>query len=281
VDSAGQIAPARTGRTVIEYSIRPIPEGDGLAATITLNRPSELNAITWEMIHEIDAAITETEGNEEIRCLFVTGNGRAFSAGGDLKKYISLQRDPIEFPKFVADLHTTFGRLRQLRVPVVALVNGITAAGGLELLLNCDVAIAASSATIGDCHLNFGQMGGGGVLTLLPRLVGLQRAFELIMTGQFLTADVAASWGLVSKVVADDDLAESGIRFAQEVAKKGSLAVANAKDIMNTIWAERIGLSAGLHLERDRNTYYCLTSDDAQEGLIAFSEKRRPKFRGR
>ena len=102
--------------------------------------------------------------------IVITGAGTAFSAGGDLKSYLTLQREPEAFPDFVADLHRVFGRLRRLRVPVVALVNGTTAAGGLELLLSCDFAYAASSARIGDAHLTYGQMGGGGVLTLLPAL---------------------------------------------------------------------------------------------------------------
>jgi enoyl-CoA hydratase/carnithine racemase len=181
----------------------------------------------------------------------------------------------------VGDLHTTFGRLRQLRIPTVALINGVTAAGGLELLLNSDIAIAASSAKIGDGHLNFGQMGGGGVLTLLARVVGIQRAFELVMTGKFLSAEVAAEWGLVSRVVPDEDLFAAGMEFAQAVAKKSPLAVANAKYVMNTIWSEGMSVPAGLHLELDRNALYCLTSQDASEGLIAFSEKRTPKFSGR
>ena len=268
-------------RSVVEYSTRPIPGGGGLVATIALNRPHELNAISWEMIDAIDAAISEAAASEEVRCLFLTGNGRAFSAGGDLKKYVKLQRDAVCFPQFVDDLHTTFGRLRQLRIPTVALVNGVTAAGGLELLLNSDIAIAASSAKIGDGHLNFGQMGGGGVLTLLARVVGIQRAFDLVMTGKFLSADVAAEWGLVSRVVPDEKLFAAGMEFAQAVAKKSPLAVANAKYVMNTIWSEGLSVPAGLHLELDRNALYCLTSQDAPEGLIAFSEKRAPRFSGR
>src|SRR5690606_5038103 len=146
--------------------------------------------------------------------------GRAFSAGGDLKKYIRLQRDATDFPQFVADLHRVFGRLRQLPIPVLALVNGVTAAGGLELLINCDFAIAAAGAKIGDGHLNFGQMGGGGVLTLLPRLIGLARATELILSGRFLDAAEAAEWGLVSRVVADDALLATGLELAAAFAAK-------------------------------------------------------------
>ncbi len=138
--------------------------------------------------------------------MLVTGAGRAFSAGGDLKRYVTLQRDPVAFPRFVAELHRVFGRLRELPVPVIALVNGVTAAGGLELMLSCDFAVAARSARIGDGHLNYGQMGGGGVLTLLPRSIGRERAAELVFTGRFLDAEEARAWGLVNRVVDDDAL---------------------------------------------------------------------------
>ena len=166
-------------------------------------------------------------------------------------------------------------------MPVVALVNGVTVAGGLELLLNCDMAIAAASARIGDGHLNFGQMGGGGVLTLLARMIGIQKASELIMTGRLLDAATAAEWGLVGRVVPDEDLVSAGLEIANQVAVKSPLAVANAKSVMNTIWAETLSVPAGLQLELDRNALYCLTSEDAAEGLLAFSEKRPPRFTGR
>jgi enoyl-CoA hydratase len=233
------------------------------------------------MLRELDAGLDEVAADPSVRALLVTGAGRAFSAGGDLKAYIALQRDPVAFPAFVADVHRVFGRLRALRVPAIALVNGVAVAGGLELLLNCDLAFAAESASIGDGHLNFGQMGGGGSLTLLPRLVGLQRACELIFTGKLLTATEAESWGLVSRCVADDALLDTGLSFAQEVARKSPLAIANAKHVVNAIWADALALEPGLRFERERNAFFCLTSEDAPEGLSAFSEKRRPQFKGR
>jgi enoyl-CoA hydratase len=124
-------------------------------------------------------------------------------------------------------------------------------------------------------------MGGGGVLTLLPRLVGIQRAAELIFSGKFLSADEAASWGLVSAVVPDDELIAHGLDFVREVATKSPLAVANAKYVMNTVWTESMSVRGGLALELERNSEYCLTSEDASEGLRAFSEKRPPRFTGR
>lgn len=274
---------SESGEVVASILVERHALGDsgGCAALLTLNRPEQLNAIDWEMLEQLDAVLDGLEADAGVRTVLITGRGRAFSAGGDLKKYIELQRDPVRFPAFVADIHRVFMRLRQLRVPVVALVNGVTAAGGLELLLACDLAFAARSARIGDGHLNFGQMGGGGVLSLLPRLIGIQRASELIFSGDFLDAQEAAELGLVSRVVDDGDLLAVALGFAEKVAAKSPLAVANAKEVMTSIWADALPLHAALRYERERNSYYCLTSDDAPEGLAAFAEKRRPRFRGR
>jgi enoyl-CoA hydratase/carnithine racemase len=266
---------------IVEYATEPIPGTEGLAATITLNRPAELNAMSWELIGAFDAAVSQTAADPAVRVVFVTGSGRAFSAGGDLKSYVELQRDPVRFPQFVKDLHDAFGRLRTLRVPAIALVNGVTVAGGLELLLNCDFALAAQSARIGDGHLNFGQMGGGGVLTLLARMIGIAKASELVMTGRLLDAETASQWGLVSRVVPDEELRAEGMKLAAQIAVKSPLAVANAKDVMNTIWSQNLSVDSGLRVELDRNALYCLTSEDAPEGLAAFSEKRPPRFTGR
>jgi enoyl-CoA hydratase len=258
-----------------------VGEKGASAAVFRLNRPDQLNPTDSEVLEELDAAITDVAADAEVRAVLVTGTGRAFSAGGDLKRYIELQRDPVGFPRFVAELHRVFGRLRQLRVPVVALVNGVTAAGGLELVLNCDFAIVATSARVGDGHLNFGQMGGGGVLTLLPRMIGRARAAELIFSGRFLSAQEAVEWGLASRCVPDEELLRTGLAFASEVAAKSPLAVANAKQVMNELWADNASVDAGLRYELERDAYYCLTSHDAPEGLVAFAEKRRPRFEGR
>ena len=253
---------------------------DHVAVTLVLNRPDQLNAIDWTMLDALDRALGDVADDPQVRGVLVTGAGRAFSAGGDLVGYQTLQRDPVRFPRFVAELHRIFGRLRALPVPTVALVNGVTAAGGLELLLNCDFALAARSAKIGDAHLNFGQMGGGGALTLLPRAIGRARAAELVFTGRFLDAAEAAEWGLVNRVVDDDALVAAGIELVTGFAAKSPLAMANAKDVMMSLWADNGSVDAGLRYERERNSYYCLTSDDAVEGLAAFAEKRPPEFRG-
>ena len=117
---------------------KPVGEADALAAIVSLNRPDQLNPIDGTVLDAMDAVIDGLAADDRVRAVLVTGRGRAFSAGGDLKAYLSLQRDPVAFPRFVADLHRIFGRLRDLPVPAVALINGVTVAGGLELLLNCD-----------------------------------------------------------------------------------------------------------------------------------------------
>ncbi len=252
-----------------------------VAAIITLNRPEQLNPIDWSMVSRLEQLLIEVEADASIRTVLVTGRGRAFSAGGDLKSYVALQSDPAAFPAFLEDLHRTFRFISRMSKPVVALVNGVTAAGGLELILSCDFAFAAESARIGDAHLTYGQMGGGGVLTLLPRAVGPARARELVFSGRWLSAQEALEWGIVNRVVPDGELLAAGLEFAAAVAERSPLAMANAKYVMNTAWASGTGVEEGLRLERERNAYYCLTSEDAREGLRAFEEKRRPRFRGR
>ncbi len=251
------------------------------AALIRLNRPETLNPMDSEMLAALDRILDGIEADASVCTVLVTGNGRAFSAGGDLKGYQTLQRDREAFTAFVAELHRVFGRLLGLRVPAVALVNGVAVAGGLELILNCDFALVAESARIGDGHLNFGQMGGGGVLTLLPRTIGRARATELMLSGRLLSSAEAVEWGLASRVVPDDELVAAGLAFAAEVAVKSPLAVANAKELITSLWLENGSVADGLAVELERDVEYCLESHDAPEGLAAFAEKRPPRFEGR
>ena len=253
---------------------------DHVAVTLVLNRPDQLNAIDWPMLDALDRALDDVADDPQVRGVLVTGAGRAFSAGGDLVGYQTLQRDPVRFPRFVAELHRIFGRLRALPVPAVALVNGVTAAGGLELLLNCDFALAARSAQIGDAHLNFGQMGGGGALTLLPRALGRAGARSSCSPVASSTRPKPPTGDSSNRVVDDDALLAAGTELVTSFAAKSPLAMANAKDVMKSLWADNGSVDAGLRFERERNSYYCLTSDDAVEGLAAFAEKRPPEFRG-
>ena len=253
---------------------------DAELAVLTLDRPGELNPLDHDTIHALREAFDELDRDPRIRAIAVTGAGRAFSAGGDMKKYRTLQRDPLGFPAFLTDLHGLLAAMGAAATPVVALVNGIAVAGGIELLLACDFAVAAQSARIGDAHLPYGQMGGGGSLTLLPRTVGPSRARELVFTGRLLPAAEAKEWGLVSRVVPDADLLAAGIEIGRGLAARSPLAVANAKRTLNAAYWDGTAITAGLRLERETAARYGLTSADAHEGLAAFAEKRSPRYTG-
>ena len=251
------------------------------AGLITLNRPAALNALGEDMFRGLDEGLAELEADEGVACVFLTGNGRAFSAGGDLKSYVELQNDAEAFPALMALAHGVFRRMRHLAKPVVSLVNGVCAAGGLELLLSSDCCYAAQSARIGDCHLRYGQMGGGGALALLPRLIGPGRARELIFSARLLSAEEALTWGLVNRVVPDAQLLDAAIAFGREIAALSPLALANAKYALTQGWEQGTGVDGALALEAERTAFYCLTSSDAREGLAAFADKREPRFTGR
>lgn len=248
---------------------------------VTFTRTDEMNPLDWATVKELRRVSEDLAADDAVRVIAITGRGRAFSAGGDMKKYQQLQRDPVDFPQFLQDFHDLVEAFAFLPKPTLALVNGIAVAGGIELLLGCDLAFAAESARIGDAHQTFGQMGGGGVLSLLTHAVGPARARELLFSGRMMPAHEALDWGLVSRVVPDEELLEAGIAFARDVAKKSPLAIANAKRVANTALWEGVAIRAGLRLEREATARYCLTSEDAHHGLDAFANKQQPQFTGR
>ena len=263
------------------FTKKPVNDGETFAGILTLNNPKALNPLDLEMLQRLRTRLRECDADDSIRTILLTGAGEAFSAGGDLKKYIAMQKDPVGWSYFLEEAHQTFLEMRMNRKPVVSLVNGVAVAGGLELIVCSDFAYAAESARIGDGHLRFGQMGGGGALTLIPRAIGAPRARELIFSGRILSANEAHQWEIVNKVVPDDQLLDAGLEFAGLVAQMSPLAVANVKFVINHSIETGLGVEAQMRLELERAARYNLTSSDAAEGLIAFSEKRKPRFTGR
>lgn len=248
-----------------------------VAAIVRLNRPEQLNAISWTVQTALGGVLQELANDVDVCAVFITGEGRAFSAGGDIKAYAELQADGPAFTRFLDEYCELIANIGRMRKPVIALVNGVCAAGGTELLLGCDFAWAASSARIGDMHINFAQIGGAGALTRLPRLVGPSRALELMLSGKLITAEEARAWGLVNRVLPDDELLTAAIEFARALASKSPTA---GSYIKKTIWATlATDTASALKLERDSALEYCLTNPDSMEGIHAFIEKRAPNFR--
>ena len=249
---------------------------DGRIARLTLARPDKLNPLDWSTVKELKAAVAEIDATPEIDFVLLTGEGRSFSAGGDLDGYIRLYREPAEFQAFLDDFFAMLTGIEQARAIWIAAVNGVCVAGGIELLLACDMAIAAESAKIGDGHLNFGQLPGAGGSQRLPRAIGLLRAKHLMLTGELLDAQASERWGLVTRVAPDAELIGVAESYIAGMQAKSAIGLAGAKRLANmtldTPYTE--GLQAEIAFVHN----YATTEPDATEGLLAFKEKRAPNF---
>jgi enoyl-CoA hydratase/carnithine racemase len=260
----------------VETELVVLDEQQRKAAILWLNRPDSLNAISWDAMRCLAAALEAAEKDRAVRAVLIVGRGRSFSAGGDIKAYKKLQADAEGFTAFVDDYCRLTEGIAEMTKPVLALVNGLCAAGGLELLLACDFAWAAESARIGDMHVNFAQIGGAGAMARLPRLIGQARALELVFSGEMLGSRLALEWGLVNRVVPDNRLLEEGLRFARSLAAKSPTAIKFVKQSIRR-GMDR-DLPAALKLEHDQCLRYCLTLPDSMEGINAFIEKRPPVY---
>ncbi len=184
----------------MEYS-KIILEKQKSVATLRLNRPDALNALSPELLEEFLAATRQVSEDQGMKALVIRGEGRAFCAGADLLYLESMLDDLSRLPDYVRLMNQCFCQLEALPVPTLALVQGFALAAGLELMLACDMAIVADDARIGDQHANFGLMPGGGSTQRLPRRVGLQRAMDLLTTGRWISGAEAAEWGLALRAV--------------------------------------------------------------------------------
>lgn len=254
-----------------------IYERRGRVAWITLNRPAELNAVNSRMLEELHDALTAVQEDASQAVLVLTGSGRAFCAGADLKALLAgLDSAPGE-PNFADRTLATLSLLRNMPKPVIAAINGLTIAGGLELAMCCDILIGAASARIGDGHANFGVFPGGGGAAVLPRRVGLGRAKHLLFSGDLADAAQMQAWGLLDDVLADEALLPSVAALAERMATRSSLVLRRMKEVANR--SVDLPLDAALRDELlvcQQHT----RSHDFREGLAAYSEKRPPAFRG-
>ncbi|OGK95686.1 MAG: hypothetical protein A3I14_06550 [Candidatus Rokubacteria bacterium RIFCSPLOWO2_02_FULL_73_56] len=248
---------------------------DGGIARVVLNRPEQLNAISPGLLEDLGRACEAVERDPAVRVVTLTGAGRAFCAGADLKAVQALVGDPERWSGFLRLWHRVFNRIEALPVPVVAGVHGLALAGGLELTLVADLVVLDAAARLGDQHAAFGLVAGGGGSQRLPRLVGARRAKELMLLGGWLDAEQARAWGLANRVAPAGGMGAAVEELARALAQKSAAASRTVK----TLVARGLGLplADGLELEL-RLAGEHMRSADAAEGLRAFAEKRAPVF---
>ena len=246
---------------------------------LKLNRPEAMNALNPDVAAALAAALARAESDPGVRALVVTGVGEAFCAGADLKFVGGADGASFdtEFPRFLDELGAVFNAIEASPLAVVAAVNGLALAGGLELVLCCDLVIAADSARLGDAHANYGLLPGGGSSVRLPRKIGPTRAKHLLFTGDFVPARALVDCGLVNEVVADDALESTVQALAMRIATKSPLTIARLKQL--TADAADQPLHAALRQEKNTLVVHA-QSADMREGLAAFNEKRKPVFSG-
>tara|TARA_R110000782_G_scaffold117364_4_gene207774 strand:- start:92243 stop:93034 length:792 start_codon:yes stop_codon:yes gene_type:complete len=251
----------------------------GAVLWITLNRPNELNAMDRDLLTALEKALDEAEGDRGVICIVLTGAGRAFCAGADLKFVKDFPEDEREAATaaFLYRATTLMARLEAFPKPVIAAVNGIATAGGMELLLCCDLVIASDTAKLGDGHANFGLLPGAGASYRLPRKIGLARAKYLFFTGVLLSAEELRDAGLVNKVVPHSDLVEEVDVLTELITSKSPLGLRRMKELANASFD--LTQEQALRAEQAACESY-VNSYDRNEGLAAFNERRRPSFRG-
>jgi enoyl-CoA hydratase len=243
---------------------------------LTINRPERLNAISNELTKELKDLLDKIEEDEDLRVLVITGAGeKAFVAGADIKELVN--RDAKMGRKVSRERQELFSRIENLHVPVIGAVNGYALGGGLELALACSIRICSDNAQFGAPEVKLGIIPGDGGTQRLPRLIGLGRAMEMMLTGDFIDAQEAYRIGLVNKVVVPEELIEKSMDLARKIASRPPLAVRFVKEAANR--SMEGNSPAGFALESYLHALSC-TTEDKKEGVSAFLEKRKGKFKG-
>jgi enoyl-CoA hydratase len=251
-----------------------LQERDGAIAVVTLNRPKQLNALSGPLMDQLVEKLQELDADDEIRCLVLAGNERAFAAGADI--YELAEGTPISM--YESRRIDRWDAVHALRTPIVAAVSGYCLGGGCELAMACDLIVASETARFGQPETSLGIIPGAGGTQRLTRAVGKAKAMDVILTGRFLDAWETERAGLVARVVAPEAWLEEAKRVAREIASKGPVAQRLAKEAVNRAFDSTLEL--GLEHER-RLLYLAFASEDAREGLTAFRDKRDPEFEGR
>lgn len=259
---------------VAESVLVEVAEG---VATITLNRPDAMNAMNADLTARLMAALERVRDDDSIRVGVLTGAGRAFSAGADLRARVSAQdegRGPTAFPVNPPVAYHTFNTQK----PMIAAVNGYCLGAGLELALTCDIRLASTLASFGMPEITLGFFPGAGAPQRLPRMISLGAAMEMLLTGERIDARTAHEYGLVNRVVQPEKLVEEAQRVASKIAANAPLAVRGLREVIY----EGLDMTLPQALRWGGAMRWAIgQTDDAKEGPRAFAEKRPPEFRGR
>jgi enoyl-CoA hydratase/carnithine racemase len=248
-------------------------------ARIIFNRPEAANALHMDMVQEIGTALVDAEQDSAIRVVIITGNGKSFCAGADLKHIkneITTLWQQEEWYRRANRI--MMNRLAQLRKPVIAAVNGAALGGGYEIMLACDLVIAAEDAVIADQHINFGLVGPGGSTQRTTWLLGARKAKEIIFTGKRLSGREAERIGLVNLAVPRDQLESAVNELAAQLVDKSPVALRIAKALINRALQVDVSMSEEMEI---LSAIVNATSEDYSEGIKSFNEKRKPVFKGR
>ena len=249
-------------------------ETRGKVGLITLDRPKALNALNSELIGELNRALDGFEADADIGAMVLAGGDRAFAAGADIKE----MQPKSYMDAFFGDFIGPWDRVTRCRKPVIAAVAGYALGGGCELAMMCDILIAAETARFGQPEIKLGTFPGSGGTQRLPRAIGKAKAMDLILTGRMMDAAEAERAGLVSRIVAPGAVLETALEVGETIAGLSLPAVIMAKEAVNR--SQESALSEGILFER-RVFYSTFALEDQKEGMAAFSEKRKPRFRDR
>jgi enoyl-CoA hydratase len=256
-----------------ETIIYEVKDGVGL---VTINRPKVLNALSPQVLNEVNDVVEQIRHSTAARVLVITGAGdKAFVAGADISEFPKM--NPLQARGFAEKGQELFFALEQLPIPVIACVNGFALGGGCELAMSCDFIYASDKAKFGQPEINLGIVPGFGGTQRLARLVGRAKAKELCMTGEMIDAQQAQEWGLAAKVFPAEQLLEETMKVARKLAGLSQVALRAIKQLVDR--GLDVDLKTGCTLEMEAFGV-CFASNDAREGALAFLEKRKPDFKG-